>query len=84
MHRINSLYPKVSQWWIRAVVGDFEAAHAHQKALAADPNYKWTVRRRVVENGEKKLVEVTQKSKRGGVPLATKCMPWASVSDCGV
>jgi hypothetical protein len=30
-----------------------------EKAVAADPNYKWTVRRRAVENGEKKLV--TQK-----------------------
>jgi hypothetical protein len=36
-------------------------AKLEEKAVAADPNYQWTVRRRVVENGEKKLVEVTQK-----------------------
>jgi hypothetical protein len=39
------------------IIAKFE----EQKAFAADPNYKRTVRRRVVENGEKKLVEVTQK-----------------------
>ena len=72
MHRINSAYPTVSQWWIRAwrailrrrtrIIAELE----EQNALA--------VRRRVVKNGVKKLVEVTQ-------PSSITNMNWGLLSD---
>jgi hypothetical protein len=43
-----------------------------EKAVAADPNYKWTVRRRAVEMVRRNSSKSRKKFKRGGVPLATK------------